>query len=309
MGFYRLGYVLPVGYWGTRVGASYTYFHYKLGEEFESTNSYGQGTVVSVFALHPIIRTRGSNLIAQLAYSDMSLNDRVQASSFNIDRRIHVTRAGLVGDLRDGLFGGGLNSASFTYSRGYASINQASLAEQDKATFRTAGRYNKQNYEFRRLQKVNDESNLLLSFRGQAASKNLMSAEKFALGGPDGVRSYPTGEGLGDRGWIFTAEYRYTIPGFKILEGDVTLSGFWDQGHVQELEDYNRAIACAGGTSQPRCTQNYRNLSGYGFGASAGRDSDYVLRLSAAWRNEDDRPQSDPATRIPRVWVQGIKWF
>jgi len=123
------------------------------------------------------------------------------------------------------------------------------------------------------------------------------------------VRSYPTGEGLGDRGWIFTAEYRYTIPGFKILEGDVTLSGFWDQGHVQELEDYNRAIACAGGTSQPRCTQNYRNLSGYGFGASAGRDSDYVLRLSAAWRNEDDRPQSDPATRIPRVWVQGIKWF
>lgn len=141
-------------------------------------------------------------------------------------------------------------------------------------------------------------------------NKNLMSAEKFALGGPDGVRSYPTGEGLGDEGFIFTAEYRYIIPGFKIWEGDVTVSGFWDQGHLQELEHFpsGGGPSCSG-AKLPRCAQNYRNLSGFGFGASAGKDSDYVLRMSAAWRNEDEAPQSDPAKRIPRVWLQGIKWF
>jgi hemolysin activation/secretion protein len=309
MGFYRLAYVVPVGYWGTRIGVSYTEFHYRLGEEFKPTDSYGDGNVLSVFAFHPIYRTRGANVIAQLAYSNMSLNDRVKATSFNIDREIHATRVGVVGDMRDGFFGGGLNSFSATISRGYASINQDSLALQDKQTFRTAGRFHKKNYEFRRLQKINEDSNLLLSFRGQRASKNLMSAEKFSLGGPEGVRSYPTGEALGDQGWIFTAEYRYILPGIKIFEGDVTLSGFWDQGHIEEFENFKTSVSCAGGASVPRCTQNERNLSGFGFGASAGRDSDYVLRLTASWRNEDDTPQSDPAKRIPRIWAQGIKWF
>lgn len=307
MGFYRAAYVVPVGYWGTRVGASYTTFHYKLGEEFESANFHGSGTVYSVFALHPIIRTRGGNLIAQAAYSDMHLDDRVGATDTIVDRRINSGKFGLVGDFRDGMFGGGLNSFSFTYTRGHAEINQATAAAQDKLTVRTIGNFRKENYEFRRLQKIDDDSNLLLSFRGQLASRNLMSAEKFALGGPDGVRAYPTGEALGDDGWIFTAEYRYTIPGFKIWEGDVTLMGFWDQGHVKEWVNFPAGgnPGCVGA----RCSQNYRNISGFGLGASAGRDSDYVLRMSAAWRNEDEAPQSDPAKRIPRVWLQGIKWF
>jgi hemolysin activation/secretion protein len=304
MGFYRLAYTLPVGYWGTRVGVSYTTFHYHLQEELKPTQAYGQGTVVTAFALHPIIRTRGANVIAQIAYSDMSLNDRVGATDFNIDRRIHATRAGVVGDFRDALFGGGLNSFSVNHSRGYASINQATLYSQDKDTFQTIGRFNKQNYEYRRLQKIDENSNVLLWFRGQFASKNLMSAEQFSLGGPDGVRSYPTGEGLGDEGYVFTAEYRYTIPGFKIWEGDVTVMGFWDQGHLQILQHCANSPAPA-----TTCGQNYRNLSGFGFGASAGRDSDYVLRLAAAWRNENEGPRSAPETHIPRIWVQGIKWF
>jgi len=311
MGFNRLAYVLPVGYWGTRIGVSYTDFHYKLGEEFKSLNMHGSGVVYSVFALHPIIRTRGGNLILQAAYTDMHLDDRDESTSSVVDRKIQSGKFGLVGDYRDGLFGGGLNSFGLTYTVGHAEITHPStLAANDKATLRTAGKFNKQNYEYRRLQKINDDSNLLLWFRGQLASKNLMSAEKFALGGPDGVRAYPTGEALGDEGWIFTAEYRYTIPGFKLWDGDVSVLGFWDQGHVQQFENFpaNGGPSCTG-ANLPRCSQNYRNISGYGLGASAGRDNDYVLRLSAAWRNEDDTPQSDPTKRIPRVWVQGIKWF
>jgi len=309
MSFQRLAYVVPVLYWGTRVGVSYTTFHYKLGEEFESANFHGSGTAYSVFAFHPIIRTRGANVIAQVAYSDLHLDDRVGETNSIVDRTITSMKYGLVGDYRDGVFGGGLNSFSYTYSDGNASINQAAAVQRDKDTFRTRGNFHKQNYEFRRLQKINDDSNLLLSFRGQMASKNLMSAEKFALGGPDGVRSYPTGEALGDQGWIFTAEYRYIIPGFKVLDGDVTVLGFWDQGHIQEFENFKTSVTCSGGAAQPRCSQNIRNLSGYGFGASAGRDSDYVLRLSAAWRNEGDKVQSDSASRSPYIWAQAIKWF
>ncbi len=309
MGFQRLAYVVPVGFWGTRVGVSYTTFHYRLGEEYKSSDSHGSGIVYSVFGLHPIYRTRGANVIAQVAYSSMHLDDRIGALDQEVDRRIKSVRYGVVGDFRDGLFGGGLNSFSLGYTTGDAGISQTTALTRDKQTFRTTGKFTKASYEFRRLQKVNDESNLLLSFRGQLAGNNLMSAEKFSLGGPEGVRAYPTGEALGDQGWIFTAEYRYTIPGVKIFDGDVTVLGFWDQGHIQEWENFSKPVSCSVSSAVPRCTQNFRNLSGYGFGASAGRDSDYVVRLSAAWRNENDTPESDPAKRIPRVWVQGIKWF
>jgi hemolysin activation/secretion protein len=309
--FQRLAYVVPVGYWGTRIGASYTEFDYKLGAEFKDGNFHGSGVVYSLFGFHPIYRTRGANVIAQVAYSDMHLDDRVGESTAQtvVDRKITSMRYGLVGDYRDGFFGGGLNSFSLAYVMGDAEINQAAAITADKSTFRTRGKFTKAGYEFRRLQKINDESNLLFSFRGQLAGDNLMSAEQFSLGGPDGVRAYPTGEALGDQGWIFTAEYRYTIPGVRIFEGDVTVLGFWDQGHIQERENFSAPVSCASLSILPRCTQNFRNLSGYGFGASAGRDSDYVVRLSAAWRNENDTPESDPAKRIPRIWVQGIKWF
>jgi len=307
MGFYRGSYVVPVGYWGTRVGASYTTFHYKLGEEFEDANFHGSGVVYSVFAFHPIIRTRGGNLIAQAAYADMHLDDREGVSNTIVDRKISTGRFGLVGDFRDAVFGGALNSFTVTYTTGRAHINQASAIVNDKATIQTIGKFNKQNYEYRRLQKIDDNSNVLLWFRGQMANRNLMSAEDFSLGGPDGVRAYPVGEALGDAGYIFSAEYRYTVPDFKIWDGDVTVMGFWDQGHAKLFENF--PVGGPPGCSGVRCSQNTRNISGFGLGASAGRDSDYVLRVSAAWRNEDEAPQSDPAKRVPRVWAQAIKWF
>ena len=137
------------------------------------------------------------------------------------------------------------------------------------------------------------------------ASKNLTSAEKFSLGGPSGVRAYPTGEALGDTGYILNAELRYLIPGFKVASGDVTVSGFWDQGWVRLCENYV-AAQCAVPVAS---NSNNRNLSGYGVGASLGKDSDFIVRISAAWQNENQRPQSDTAQRVPRVWAQAIKWF
>jgi hemolysin activation/secretion protein len=305
MGFYRLAYVIPVGYWGTRIGVSYATFHYQLAKDFAATLAHGEGAVNTVYAFHPIIRTRGANLIAQVAYESKKLNDRVDTTASNIDRIINSSKVGVVGDFRDSVFGGGLNSYSVTVTEGNAMINQATAlaADQAAAGAKTAGRFAKHNFEFRRLQKITDNMNLLLALQGQMASKNLMSAERFSLGGPNGVRAYPAGEALGDTGWIFQAEARYIIPGFKVGEGSVSLSAFYDQGWVQINEN---ALPPTGNTLND---QNIRRLSGYGLGASLGKDSDYVIRMSAAWRNENELPQSDSATRVPRVWVQAVKWF
>ena len=305
MDFTRIAYVVPVGYWGTRVGVSYATFNYRLGKDFFSSETHGAGAVETLYAFHPFIRTRGANLIGQFAYEVKNLNDRVDTTPSNQNRVIKSTKVGFVGDFRDAVLGGGLNSFSYTVSEGNAMIEEAAFLAVDQSSTgaHSAGRFQKQNYEFRRLQKITDNSNFLFSLQGQLASKNLMSAERFSLGGPTGVRAYPVGEALGDIGYVFQAEYRYLIPGFKIANGDVSLSSFYDQGWVRINKD------ALPPTGTPLNDNNNRHLSGYGIGASLGRDADFELRVSLAWRNENEAPQSDPATRVPRIWAQGIKWF
>ena len=67
---------MPVGFWGTRLGASVSKFDYALGEDFANLGANGDGLVKSVYAFHPLYRTRNSNVIAQLAYEDKRLHDR-----------------------------------------------------------------------------------------------------------------------------------------------------------------------------------------------------------------------------------------
>ena len=306
MGFYRAAMVFPVGYWGTRVGASYSSFHYRLGKEFITTLNHGVGGVTTLYAFHPLIRTRSSNLILQFAYEEKKLDDRDDINATITDRKIISSKLGVVGDFRDGALGGGLNSYSYTVTEGSLMLGPDPILIGDQAASggKTAGRFTKHNFEFRRLQKITDNASLLLSVSGQLASKNLTSAEKFSLGGASGVRAYPSGEALGDRGYVFQGELRYLVPGFKIAGADVTVSGFYDEGSVRIQENF--IVPAAGITA---ANANNRRLNGYGLGGSVGKDSDFVVRASLAWRLERELPVSDTSTRIPRVWVQGIKWF
>lgn len=307
MGFYRMAYVIPVGYWGTRIGVSYASFHYRLGKQFIDTLNNGTGAVTTVYAFHPLIRTRSANLILQYANESKRLDDRDDLNGTITDRKVGSNKFGVVGDFRDGYLGGGLNSYGYTNTAGYNQLGPYPIlvGDQGPGGANTAGKFNKQNLEFRRLQKITDNANLLLAFVGQKASRNLTSSEKFSLGGADGVRSYPAGEALGDTGYVFQAEVRYIIPGFKVFDGDVTVSGFYDQGWVRIQENF--VVPVSGIVTA--ANQNNRRLNGFGIGGSVGKDADFVIRTTVAWRIENEGPTSDTAQRIPRVWVQGIKWF
>lgn len=309
----RFGYTLPVGPWGTRIGASYIDFDYRLGKDFSTPvnqggqgdlKAHGYGTAASVFMFHPFIRTRNVNLIGQYAIEDKRLFDRVDSINDNTDTYIFNHKLGFVGDFRDGLMGGGLNAFSFLITEGSVHFGQAAkqTADQGAAGRKVSGPFAKFNYEFRRLQRVDENSSILLSLVGQTASKNLASAERFSLGGATGVRAYPVGEAAGDEGYVITAEYRYIMPGLKVKGADVTLSGFYDQGHVRVEKNFLTG-------DQQRNGVNTINLAGAGVGLSLGKDGDFLLRATAAWRTEDESPVADRAKRIPRVWFQAIRWF
>ena len=301
--FARVAYALPVNYYGTRMGLSYSEFGYRLAQpEFSQLRSNGAGKVITAFGFHPIIRQRNANLIIQAAYEEKYLTDKTDSIPTVEERKFITSKVGAVGDWRDGVLGGGLNSFSFVYTEGEVDIRPEAFRATDQGAtgLRTQGRFSKENYDFRRLQKLTNAMTFLFSAQGQFANKNLASAEKIGLGGPNGVRAYPAGEGSGYEAHIFTGELRYLVTDLmpSVLPGDATFSAFYDLGFAT-IDDAPRQDTA----------RNKRAIAGYGVGFSIGKDQHYVLRTSMAWQAEREQALSDGVTRSPRVWFQGIKWF
>ena len=304
MKFGRLSYVVPVWYYGTRVGVSYTDFEYRLGKDFESLGAHGNGQVLTLYALHPVLRTRNANLFLQAGVEEKKLEDRIDSVGSVENRKIDSGKLGAVGDFRDRLFTGGLNSYAVTYTGGKVDLSPEALQTADAAVGtgpRTSGNFSKVNLDLRRLQRFTDSFDLLLAFSGQKANKNLAAAEKMSLGGPYGVRAYPVGEAPGDTGFLFTSELRYIIPNYTLLGGNVTASAFYDTGQVKTFEDPPPA--------DPTRFRNKRSIAGYGLGLSLGREGNFLVRAHIATRADNETPQSDPHKRDPRLWVQAVKWF
>jgi hemolysin activation/secretion protein len=301
MTFGRAAYVIPVGYSGTRVGLSYTGFNYRLGKDFSALDAHGEGAVSTLYALHPFVRTRGANFLVQAAAEKKRLNDFIDSTGAAEHRKIKSTKLGAVGDFRDGALSGGLNSYAFTYTSGSLTLSPETLLAADAAVgtgLNTEGSFGKTNVDFRRLQRVSENVNLLLAYSAQSARKNLTASEKFSLGGPNGVRAYPVGEAPGDSGYLVSAELRYNIPKFALAGGEVTLSAFYDMGGVKS-------------TRIPLATNvnNERSIAGAGFGLSIGREGAFLVKASLADRVENEKPIADSARRRPRAWFQAVKWF
>jgi len=260
--------------------------------------------VYTLYALHPLLRTRNANVFIQGAAERKDLEDRQDNVNALVDQTITNGKLGLVGDLRDRLMSGGLNSYSLTVTGGKLEIAPADALAVDQAPAigpQAAGHFTKVNIEYRRLQRITDQLNLLFAYAGQAASKNLTAAEKMALGGPTGVRAYPTGEAPGDVGQIGTLELRWLVPKVQVFGGDLTLSTFIDHGQVLTQKDPPPVVAAV--------SANKRSISGAGVGVSLCWEGNFLLRLDIATPLDNETPVSDSKKVDPRIWAQAIKWF
>jgi hemolysin activation/secretion protein len=180
------------------------------------------------------------------------------------------------------------------------SANAASLAA-DQAGPRTAGAYTRLSWNLARLQSLSQRSSLWLSGSGQVARSNLDSAEKFGLGGANGVRAYPSLEGSGDSGWLATAEWRYG------MRDDLQWGAFYDHGEVRVSHDSSYAGAPA---------INQLVLKGAGVGLNWSAFGRYTVRARVAQRiggNPLASPttgnDSDGSLRRTRVWLALVASF
>lgn len=283
LGYGRAAWQVPVNRNGTQVGVAASLMHYELAEEFASLDAHGTARIASLFAVHPLLRSRMANANVQLAYDAKRLEDRADAVGSVNERSVQALSLGLAGDRSDAA---GAWSYSLTYTRGHLDIETPAARELDAATARTAGGYDKLGLAFVRQQALGPASSLLLAYTGQWARKNLDSSEKLPLGGMAGVRAYPQGEWPSDRAHLLTLELRHALAA---------------QWHAIAFADTARGEANADpwtGTDKGR-----RTLSGAGLGLAWAGGPGLTARLLYA-----HKLGNTPATAEPdsdhRVWLQ-----
>ncbi len=306
MTYARASYTLPVGDLGTKAGLAYSKMNYKLGGDFASLNGKGDSGVLSLFAVHPLLRSRNENAYITGSFDNKNLND--SQNGINVtDKSASVFALGLSGDQRDAFGGGGLNAGSMTLTGGTLNVGgNANYAANDAITAHSNGHYAKLGFNFSRLQRIDDSWSWYASLSGQHASKNLDSSEKFSLGGT-GVRAYPQGEASGDSGTLLNLEARYSVP--TTDWGNLQLVAFLDTGSITLHQNTWTGWQPSGRPNFP----NTYSLSGAGLGLNLYRDADFSVRSAVAVKLGSNAGadvlgrDADGSSRNVRFWLQASK--
>ena len=291
----RGSYQVPFG--RVTAGVAYSKLEYELGKQFKVLGAHGTAEVASVFGTVPLIRSRDSNLYAGLAYDDKTFRDEIDLFDSVIDKKAHVATAILYGNHQDRVGGGGMSTFFASVSAGRLDIQTPDALAADNASARTNGSYNKFWFNATRLQRLTDLVSLRAAFTGQLASKNLDPSEKMVLGGIDGVRAYPQGEGFGDQGYVANLEASLLLARLsERIPGQVHLLGFVDGGHIT----INKNPWYPG--------VNERNLSSYGVGMTWDAPGNFAMRTYYARKLGSEDAISAP-DKSGRFWIQAVKYF
>lgn len=280
----RLGAQVPISSDGLTLSGGYNRTQYSLGDTFDPLDARGNSDTVDLTLRYPFIRSQKLNVYGSLSAEYRKLQDEIHSTNTKTDKNAKVGNAAIYADWRDALGGGAANQAGITFSHGDLNIETASAALIDAVGAKTEGSYSKWNWNLSRQQAITQKLSANVQARGQFTSDNLDSAEKFVLGGPFGVRAYPTGEGAADIGWLINAELRY------VMLPQLSASIFYDAGGIEVNADPFLT------------TDNTRDIAGYGLGLS-GFYKAFDWRATAAWRTKGESV-SEPDKR-PRFWLHG----
>lgn len=253
--FLRGDYSLAAGNSGLRVGANASALDYRLVQStFSALQANGTARTAGLNAAYPIFRQSERSLAWNASFDTKQLRDLTVAGETS-NRNVRVAAAGLAGFANDATFGGGSNQYEVIVSAGKSDQRNAAALAADAVTRQVQGSYSKLNYSLRRLQALGGDWSVSAALRGQLASKNLDSSERFVLGGPSGVRAYPVGEAAADEGWLLSLAL-----GWRASE-QLAASLFVDTGSVT----LNHNLWAGWNAANPQLQNRYQ-LSGAGIG-------------------------------------------
>lgn len=277
-----LAYSLPLGGSGLRGQAGYSHTAYELGKQFSSLDATGTASVATLGVTYPVVRSQRTNVTVGLSWQHKTLRDEQDLADTRENKSSQSVPLTVQFDRRDTLLGGGVTFGSATWTSGRLHLD-SSLRQTDRISARTHGTFSKLNLDLARLQALPMGLVAYGRVSAQWADGNLDSSEGFGVGGSNGVRAYPTGEGYGDEGWLAQLELRYTM-------GTFAPYAFYDEGRVR----FN--------TDPWDDSRNHRAVSGAGVGVRI-QHAAWSADAAVAWRVRGGEAQSDTLQRDPMGWI------
>lgn len=287
-----LAYSAPVGASGTRAQLSVSSTRYQLAREFAALEATGTAHTLAVGFNHALLRSRLANVTAGVSVQARALHDQQLAGANDWRKRSQAAVLSLGFDRTDGVLGGGITYGSLAVTAG-----KLTLDADNPDAGHTRGAYRKVSLDIARQQALFNTAggglSLVARVSLQSANRNLDSSEQIRLGGPTGVRAFPTGEAGGDSGLLTQLELRWQM---GLLSGQLTPFLFYDQGKVRYSVN----------PSSPD-ELNTRSIAGGG-GGLRWEHGALSAEAAMAWQTQGGPAQSDPSTEgKSRVWL-GLKW-
>lgn len=298
--FGTVSYAFPIGNSGLKLGGGVSRLDYRLCCDLSVLDWKGEMTTLSAYGVYPLVLTKARKLIADITYFDRHLKDDV----LGVELREGEVRAGQL-SLRGALSGRAETRFNMTLTGANLDLSgNAANQSQDASTADTEGGFWKARGYFQQRWPVFSTAWLDYRLSGQWASKNLDISEKFLLGGPDGVRAYPLGEGAGDMGLLARIELGTGLP--LPVPGQVTSSIFFDTGTTWVNKNTWSGALLAG-------QSNHYALSGLGASATWALPQQVTAEASIATTlgsndgNIAGGNDSDGRNRHTRAWAS-LRW-
>lgn len=209
------------------------------------TNTYTVGaSAVSLAA----VETEGETQVDEIGYrhdlprtrlgsASIGLAFNVKSAEFNAppaaiyDDKLTTARLDAQWERVDTVFRG-VNHFAFSYTHGFKDL-LGSLDDYDPTVLGGAsrlgasGEFDKISLQVQRLQRLTQNTSVLLRVDGQYSDDPLVSLEQFSLGGPDSVRAYSVSEVLAERGGVASLEL---ILGAPFIAKHAAFGGYtWGQ--------------------------------------------------------------------------------
>ncbi len=216
---------------------------FDIGGAFAANQIAAETTNRSIYIEKSYIRSRQRNLSSNISMTQKTSRTTTASAQTNIDRlavlelelnydsvdTFHPLRplARLISKKTPENFGGGLNFATLTFTRGFNDIfgamgssgDQFAGPGQSRSSRRgnqtgefAEGQFTKISGNYQRLQLMTKNTSLLFKSEFQWSNDILAPLEEYSVGGPENVRGFPDAQGLFDRAYFFSLEYIFNAP-------------------------------------------------------------------------------------------------
>ena len=267
----RIDYNFPIGFSGLRGETFLSELDFRIGKELESTKTLGEAKNYGFNINYPIYRTVPLTFSISAGYQKKELYNEANKVATS-DKEIENLNLNFTLENIDSLYGGGYTQIKPGFVFGDLDLSKVSSSlSSDRTGARTNGSFTKSTLQITRIQKLTEK--MFLNFNGniQKSNKNLDSSEKLILGGPSGVRAYPSGEGSGDEGYKYSLDFKRSFGNYGLFQ-NMTGSIFYDYGEIDQNYD----------TTNLSVNQNNYSISGYGIGFESNIDGLFSFKAAYA---------------------------